>query len=183
MINSLWKWVNSLDFSFKKKHVYSHCQVHLDISLAEDCANLGQLIMDAVHFTWHLLIVITGIQEVLGQGSCVRRVWWYNLFCPMHVCMQSVTCSFSAVFVQVTDDGTAPTLGQEYNLTCNVSGASVFTYEWRKDGTVLPETGLSLSFQPDRLSDAGLYTCTIYIYSWFLRSSYSSSAEVILQSQ
>ena len=51
-------------------------------------------------------------------------------------------------------------------LTCSVSGASVTTYQWRKDGTVLSETGPTLSFSSLRLSHAGQYTCEVAVYNW-----------------
>ena len=66
--------------------------------------------------------------------------------------------------VAVSGDG-IPAAGQSYTLTCSVSGASVTTYQWRKDGTVLSETRPILSFSPLRLSDAGQYTCEVTVNS------------------
>ena len=72
------------------------------------------------------------------------------------------------VTVAVSGDGT-PTAGQSYTLTCSVSGASVTTYQWRKDGSVLQgETTEMLSFSPLRLSDAGQYTCEVTVNSMTL---------------
>ena len=66
--------------------------------------------------------------------------------------------------MQISDDG-ATRAGQSYTLTCSVSGASVTTYHWRKDGTVLSEIRPILSFSPLRLSDAGQYTCEVTVNS------------------
>ena len=72
------------------------------------------------------------------------------------------------VTVVVSGDGT-PTAGQSYTLTCSVSGASVTTYQWRKDGSVIQgETTEMLSFSPLRLSDAGQYTCEVTVNSMTL---------------
>ena len=69
------------------------------------------------------------------------------------------------VTVVASGDGT-PTAGQSYTLTCSVSGASVTTYQWRKDGSVIQgETTEMLSFSPLRLSDAGQYTCGVTVNS------------------
>ena len=73
----------------------------------------------------------------------------------------------TATVVQISDDG-ATRAGQSYTLTCSVSGASVTTYQWRKDGTVLSETGATLSFSPLRMSDAGQYTCEVTVNSMTL---------------
>ena len=69
------------------------------------------------------------------------------------------------VTVVVSGDGT-PTARQNYTLTCSVSVASVTTYQWRKNGSVIQdETTESLSFSPLRLSDAGQYTCEVTVNS------------------
>ena len=53
-------------------------------------------------------------------------------------------------------------MGQNYSLTCSVGGGTVSSYQWRKDGAVLPgQTAEVLSFSPLRLSDAGRYSCEI----------------------
>ena len=69
------------------------------------------------------------------------------------------------VTVVVSDDGT-PTAGQSYTLTCSVSVASVTTYQWRKNVSVIQgETTEMLSFSSLRLSDAGQYTCEVTVNS------------------
>ena len=68
-----------------------------------------------------------------------------------------------SVSVQLTGSLPTPTVGESYALNCAVSGATATSYQWRKDGMVLSETGSSLSFSPLRLSHAGRYTCNITI--------------------
>lgn len=64
--------------------------------------------------------------------------------------------------VQLTDNGTPPTPGQDYSLTCELSGVNngslSITYQWKRDGAVV-STERTLSFSPLRLADAGRYTC------------------------
>ena len=65
-----------------------------------------------------------------------------------------------AVHIGISDDGTVPTVGQSYTLTCTVSGTTFTSYQWRKDGSVIPgETGPTLYFSLLRLTDAGRYSC------------------------
>ena len=62
-----------------------------------------------------------------------------------------------------TNGGATPTAGQDYTLTCSVTGelgSFTPTYQWRMNGGVIDgETEPTLSFSPLRLSDAGRYTC------------------------
>ena len=69
----------------------------------------------------------------------------------------------NSIFVQITDGVATPTLGQSYSLTCSVAGDinEVITFQWSKDGSELNETGSILSFQYLRLSDSGVYSCSI----------------------
>ena len=74
----------------------------------------------------------------------------------------------TTVTVAVSGDGT-PTAGQSYTLTCSVSVASVTTYRWRKNVSVIQaETTEMLSFSPLRLSDAARYTCEVTVNSMTL---------------
>ena len=88
-------------------------------------------------------------------------------------------CNSASVCVLITDDGATPTLGQNYSLTCSVAGdiMEVTIFQWRKNGSLLTETGSTLSFQYLSLQDSGLYSCAIELNS----TSYSSSMEIILQ--
>ena len=82
--------------------------------------------------------------------------------------------SAPSVSVQITDGGAAPTAGEDYQLTCSVSGAEslnpTVTYQWTKnsDGQAQVGTSNTLSFTPLRLSDAASYVCTITISSNYL---------------
>ena len=85
------------------------------------------------------------------------------------------------IAVAVSGDGT-PTAGQNYTLTCSISGASVTipsSYQWGKDGTILPERGPTLSFSPLRLFNAGEYTCWVSVNG----TLFNNSRAVALQSQ
>ena len=86
--------------------------------------------------------------------------------------------------VQITDDGTTPTAGENYPLICRVSGAEnlnpTITYQWIKNsGSGQAQVGVSsstLSFTPLRLSDAASYVCEVTI------SSSSFSRDIIAMS-
>ena len=70
--------------------------------------------------------------------------------------------------VQISDGGATPIAGQNYTLTCSVSGgAIVTTYQWEKHHTILSETGPTLSFSPLRQSDAGWYTCAALTMNFY----------------
>ena len=76
-----------------------------------------------------------------------------------------------SISIIIDDKGTNPVAGLNYSLSCEVSGVDSNTsagvsvsYEWKKDDTLLSETGPLLSFSPLRLSDAGEYSCTINMH-------------------
>ena len=73
---------------------------------------------------------------------------------------------------QIIDNGNFPIVGKNYTLICDVTGAESINhtihYQWMKSlnatySQVLIDSN-ELSFSPFRLSDAGNYTCQIYIY-------------------
>ena len=72
------------------------------------------------------------------------------------------TISAPSITVQLTDNGVPPTPGQDYSLTCELSGVNngslTLTYQWKRDGAVV-SAERTLSFSPLRLTDAGRYTC------------------------
>ena len=77
--------------------------------------------------------------------------------------------------VQISDDGATPTVGENYQLTCSVSGAEnlnpTFTYQWTKNNDTRTQFGTNsstLSFIPLRLSDAASYVCEVIISSVYL---------------
>ena len=86
----------------------------------------------------------------------------------------------NSVCVQITDSVDSPTLGQSYSLTCRVyTLENIDIVQWSKNGSVLNETGPTLSFLYLRSSDSGVYTCTVTVDSF----SYNSSIEVFTQSE
>ena len=64
--------------------------------------------------------------------------------------------------VSLTDSGGAQVVGENYTLTCNVTGGvtTASTYRWFRDGSLLIETPTrTLSFSPLLETDSGVYTC------------------------
>lgn len=61
--------------------------------------------------------------------------------------------------MSIYSDDPAPTSGENYTLSCNISD-EVRTYEhqWKRNGTVFSSEP-SLDFIPLRLFDGGQYTC------------------------
>ena len=80
---------------------------------------------------------------------------------------------FPLVSVQITSCPATPIAGQNFTLTCNISGAEVTTYRWMKNDTYLNETGSILNFTPLKLSDAEKYTCVANVSSKIYNSSWS----------
>ena len=67
-------------------------------------------------------------------------------------------------------------IGENYTLTCNVSGRGISTFQWRQNNIPLNATGPTLSFSPLRLHHAGLYSCNI-------TAGYSDNNEITLHSK
>ncbi len=64
--------------------------------------------------------------------------------------------------ITISNSGDAQIAGEDYTLTCQVTGGgtSTPTYRWFKDGTQLSgEASDTLSFSPLRETDSGAYTC------------------------
>jgi hypothetical protein len=64
--------------------------------------------------------------------------------------------------VTVTSGGGAQIAGENYTLTCQVTGGGTMTptYRWFRDGSPLTgQTSATLSFSPLREIDSGVYTC------------------------
>ena len=85
------------------------------------------------------------------------------------------------VTVLIIDDETTPTAGQNYTLTCSVTGAenlnSTITYQWTKnDGTVIHTISNTLFFSTLRISNAGHYICKINISSDYLIQDIDASS-------
>ena len=75
----------------------------------------------------------------------------------------------------VTSSKEESAAGQDYRLTCNVSGAEniipIITYQWTKENgtqTLVETNSSTLFFSPLKLSDAGLFTCNIGVSSPYL---------------
>ena len=84
----------------------------------------------------------------------------------------------------IDDGGATPTVGQTYNLNCSVSGGSVSSYQWRKDGAVLQgQTTEVLLFSPITLSDAGRYSCEISVTAVSETFTAIQNQNVIIQSE
>ena len=56
--------------------------------------------------------------------------------------------------------GQQQTVGGTYTFTCTASGGGTPTYQWRRDGTLLPAQTSSFTFSALREADTGGYTCT-----------------------
>lgn len=79
-----------------------------------------------------------------------------------HPCQSSFLFSV-IISVQISNNGTVAKISQKYTLTCGVTGASVTTYQWKKDNAVQNITEAVFSFRSLRVSDAGQYTCLITV--------------------
>ena len=114
----------------------------------------------------HLFRVRDNVTYPVGKFCCeVEDATRTNQTLCVNIC--NSTC------VQITDGVATPTLGQSYSLTCSVAGDmdNVTTFQWSKDGSLLNETGQTLSFQHLRLSDSGIYSCAISFESVLHNSS------------
>lgn len=79
-----------------------------------------------------------------------------------------------SVSIQISDGGATPTAGQDYQLSCEVSGTNninptVVSYQWTKNSggqaQLVGTNSNTLSFTPLQLSDASNYACTVIIAS------------------
>ena len=79
---------------------------------------------------------------------------------------------------QLSGGGATPTAGEDYQLTCSVSGAENLnpgiTYRWTKNNgisqTQVGADSNTLSFTPLRLADAASYVCGGTVSSSYLAS-------------
>ena len=77
----------------------------------------------------------------------------------MHTCNN---CHPAPPMVTVSGSGGAQIAGEDYTLTCTVTGGGTTTptYRWLRNGLQLPdETSAALSFSPLRQSSSNSYTC------------------------
>ena len=85
--------------------------------------------------------------------------------------------------VQISDSGATPTAGEDYQLTCSVSGAEnlncTITYRWTRNSDTEIQIGADpsiLSFTPLRLADAASYVCEVIISSSYLTRGIAAMA-------
>ena len=79
-----------------------------------------------------------------------------------YVLIISPFLSTASITVTLSTSGGAQIAGQDYTLTCQVTGGGTMTptYQWFRGTSVLTdETSMSLSFSPLREIDSGDYTC------------------------
>ena len=68
----------------------------------------------------------------------------------------------SSVLVSLSGSGGAQIAGEDYTLTCQVTGGGTMTpiYRWFRNGSPLTgQTSDTLSFSPLGETDSGIYTC------------------------
>ena len=65
------------------------------------------------------------------------------------------------VVVTISGSGGDQVAGENYTLTCQVTGgvATASSHRWLKNGSLLNDTSATLSFSPLRETDPGVYTC------------------------
>ena len=96
-----------------------------------------------------------------SEAQCIGKMKW------MIDTLFSFHCAYEAsVLVRVTGSGVAQHAGEDYTLTCTVSGGettATTTYQWRRDNSPLSgEASATLSFTPLRQttpSSNGQYVC------------------------
>ena len=96
--------------------------------------------------------------------------------------------------VQISDSGATPIAGEDYQLTCSVSGAEnlnpTTTYRWTRNSGTEVQVGADpsiLSFTPLRLADAASYVCEVTISSSYLTGDIiamsNNSQDIRIQSE
>ena len=135
--------------------------------------------MEFSHYSRRMLTIIIAFSFVLPIVQ-VKKV---GISYKSRVCYLHDKIIYLSVSVTISDDGATPTPGQSYTLTCSVSGVQPeddLTYQWLKNGTMRSETIDTITFPSLRLSDSGLYTCTVTVNSTV---SYSGTIDITLQSK
>ena len=92
------------------------------------------------------------------------------------MCYIHILYKFNTVAAQISDDGTNPTIGQNYTLICDVLGARDFnltisSYKLainNDNQTHVLTNNNVLYFYPLQASDIGQYTCEVNISSYYL---------------
>ena len=76
-----------------------------------------------------------------------------QIFYYLHACYTA--------FVEISEDRYYPAVGENYTLSCSLSGINVTSFRWIKNGTSMITYGQILSFSQLNLSDAGQYICKV----------------------
>ena len=111
---------------------------------------------------------------------------WYNnircIFCIITVYYDIVSSvPFIGVTVTANPSNSPLMVGQNYTLTCEVSGAErlspIIAYQWtRNNQEVSDNNSKTLNLSPLRLSHAGSYACNVTVSSALLSSNISASS-------
>ncbi len=81
---------------------------------------------------------------------CITDVTNWN-FAPL-----PSPCSVVAI---LSCSGDAQIAGEDYTLTCQITGGGTISYRWFKDTILTDETSDTFSFSPLVEADSGDYTC------------------------
>ena len=102
--------------------------------------------------------------EVNGKNEYSKRFTTIRP-CHTYVCKNvCISCLHHSVTI-LPVDSTMIMFGENYTLTCSVSGVSGagITYQWSRPGMVVIQTVPQLTFTSIKFSDAGMYNCTATI--------------------
>ena len=92
---------------------------------------------------------------------------------------------FPQLNVTLTGSRDTPSVGQNYVLTCTVSGGGfmAYTYMWLKDGSVVSgQNSSTYSFSLLRVTDSGGYSCQVRVGSTTLITSREVTITVVGES-
>ena len=107
-------------------------------------------------------------------STCMYNKLDYTMCIFIYVIWCDLYFYFSdPVQVTISDDGTVPSVGQNYTLTCNIINVTINinTYIWQKDGeTLAGKQERCLTLPLLNLSSAGEYTCEVVVVSTPYRS-------------
>ena len=110
---------------------------------------------------------------------------WKHYACIYVICT-AVGPGSAPISISIVPSVANPVLGGEnYHLTCNLTGVSTSHCEWRKNNSIIEgETARMLSFSPLKLSHAGKYKCgCTHITDETLLTFVSTEIDVIVQSK
>ena len=94
--------------------------------------------------------------------------------------------------MEIIESARTPTVAQNFNLLCNVSGTGklnpIITYQWIKTDESQTQVGTNsnnLTFSPLRVSNASNYTCKVTVSSSYLTGDIAAmnSQDIRIQSK